>query len=518
MQTRPSIEASSNGTDKGSVRLRFLLGFALVAAIAIGSITIALVFHEREQDNFEESQQGAAVRAAHQAEAQTALSIGQLASAAAFYQAEDGFNRHEFEIVADSLLGSGALSATAFIDSVPDSQRAAFEQSHGAEILERGNLSELRPSQRRPHYYPLAFAAAEGLQISMPIGYDVGADEPRGKYLLRARDTGKPAATSAMRLGVGGTGVNVFRPVYRDGAPTGTVAERRAALTGFAAGGFQIPDLAGAAAAALPDEVDVALVERGKTIAGPELSRGESATAPIRIADQSWTLVVRDPSRPGVSLALMIALVGLSVAALLATLVLIWSRNDRMQDLARQASHDSLTGLKNRRRFEEDLRTELARSHRYGSPGALLMLDLDHFKQVNDTLGHQAGDRVLADIAVVMSDRARETDVLARLGGDEFAIALPRCEIAEAKAIAEEVAAAIRARFSKQEEAPSLTASIGIAPFGTGRRLSYESVLARADAAMYAAKEAGGNAVRDFDQDRQGPPAPAPRAPAGKRT
>ena len=208
---------------------------------------------------------------------------------------------------------------------------------------------------------------------------------------------------------------------------------------------------------------------------------------------------MRDPSRPGVDLAVMIALVGLSLAALLAALVLVWSRHERMQELALQASQDPLTGLKNRRRFEEELRTELARSHRYGVAGALLMLDLDHFKQVNDTLGHPAGDRVLAEIAAVLRGRARETDVLARIGGDEFAIALPRCELAEAEAVSGEIITAIRERMSTEPEVPPITASIGIAVFGVGERLSYETVFDRADAALYAAKGSGRDQVKTFD-------------------
>jgi diguanylate cyclase (GGDEF)-like protein len=199
----------------------------------------------------------------------------------------------------------------------------------------------------------------------------------------------------------------------------------------------------------------------------------------------------------------MVAIVGLVLAAMLAALVTIWSRNERMQELARQASQDSLTGLKNRRRFEEDLRTELARSHRYQTPGALLMLDLDRFKRVNDTLGHGAGDRLLAEIAEILQARARQTDVVARLGGDEFAIVLPRCEIGEARAVAAEVAAATREHVFAIDELPEITASIGIAPFGAGQRLSYETVLARADAAMYEAKEDGRDSVRTFGSPRE---------------
>jgi diguanylate cyclase (GGDEF)-like protein len=485
--------------DKRTMRLRFWLGFAVVAAIAVGSIAIALVVHERERDSFETQQRGEADRAAHQAEALAGLSVGQLSSASAFYQAEGRFSRHEFGVIAGSLLRPGALAATAFIGSVPGAQRAQFERTHGYPILERGPLGNFRKALPRSHYFPVIYVAASGLSVHAPIGYDVGSDSRRGSALLKARDRGRPAATPAMRLPVGGTGINVFRPVYRDGAPVSTAAERRAALIGFAAGAFHVPDLAAAATTALPDEVDAALIDRGRSITGPDLPRDEAAAAPLRIADRTWLLVVRDPDRPGVGLPVMIALVGLSLASLLAALVLVWSRNERMQELALQASQDPLTGLKNRRRFEEDLRAELARSHRYGVSGALLMLDLDHFKQVNDTLGHPAGDRVLGEIAAVLRGRARETDVLARIGGDEFAIVLPRCELAEAEEVSGEIIAAIRERMSAEPEVPPITASVGIAVFGIGERLSFESVLGRADAALYAAKGSGRDRVRTFD-------------------
>ncbi|HEV7399205.1 MAG TPA: diguanylate cyclase [Solirubrobacterales bacterium] len=483
------------------MRLRFWLGFSVVAAIAIGSVALALIVHGRENDSFERTQRSEAGRAAHQVEALARLSVGQLASVAAFYQAEGHFSRHEFNVIADSLLQAGALTATGFVQSVPRAERTDFERGHGYPILERGPLGELRPEHQRALYFPLTYAAAaSGLSVKLPLGYDVGYDVFRGPYLLRARNSGKPSATPVMRLPVGGTGINVFRPVYRDGAPTATVAERRAALAGFAVGAFHVPDLARAANNALPNDVAVSLVERGKPVAGRSLQREETAAAPIQIADRTWLLVVRDPSRPGVDLPVLIALVGLSVAALLAALVLIWSRNDRMQELRRQASHDSLTGLKNRRRFEEELRAELARSGRYGVPGALLMLDLDHFKRVNDTLGHPAGDRVIAEIADAMRARTRETDVLARLGGDEFAVILPRCSLEEAQDVAAEIATAIRERM-RGEDMPPVTTSVGIAPFGPERKLSYEAVLAKADAALYAAKGSGRDTVQTFDFD-----------------
>jgi diguanylate cyclase (GGDEF)-like protein len=482
--------------EKKDMRLRFWLGYAVVAAIAIGSVAIALVVHNRESDNFRQTQRAEATRSARQAEALTGLSVGQLASAAAFYEAEGSFSKHEFEVIADSLLSSGALSATAFVAAVPDSARPRFERNHGFPIVVRRPLGDLRREGKRRLYFPLAYAATKvDPGIATPYGYDVGTDPIRASRLMRARDSGRPSATPVIRLPLGGTGINVFRPVYRDGAPTGSVAQRRAALVGFALGSFRVADLAVATTTALPDQADVELVERGRPVFGASLDRDESATAPVRVADRTWLLVVRDPNRPGVSLPILIAIVGIVLAALLAALVLVWSRNERMQELQQQASQDPLTGLKNRRRFGEDLRIELARSRREDTAGAVLMLDLDNFKQVNDRLGHPAGDRTIADIAGVLTGRMRVTDVVARLGGDEFAIVLPRCDLDEAVGVADAIAKAIRLHTPPGEAVPPITASIGIATFGPGAE-SYDAVLSAADNAMYEAKRAGRDSVR----------------------
>lgn len=479
------------------MRLRFWLGYAVVVAIAVGSVAIALVVRDRETATFEQRQRGEATRSARQAEALAALSVGQLAGAAAFYEAADGsFNRHEFGVIADSLLENGAFTATAFIPLVRSPERRRFEREQGFPIITRGPLGELRREDGRRNYFPLTYARTKlNLDLAVPYGYDVGGDPVRATHLLDARDSGEASATPVIRLPTGGRGINVFRPVYRDGAPTRTVAQRRAALTGFALGSFRITDLAEAATTALEEDDEIALLERGRSVAGEPLNRADSASAPLRVADRSWLLVVHDRNRPGVGLPILIAIVGVALAALLAALVLIWSRNEKMQELRLQASQDPLTGLKNRRRFEEDLRTELARSRREETTGAVLMLDLDNFKQVNDTLGHPAGDRVIADIAAVLSGRMRATDVVARLGGDEFAIILPHCELDEAEEVAEAIAGSIRLHTPPGEAVPPITASIGIAGFGP-RAESYDAVLSAADNAMYEAKRAGRDSVR----------------------
>src|ERR1700709_744225 len=200
------------------MRLRFWLGLAAVLLIAAGSVTAALVVSADDSADFHAAQRDEAVRAAHQAESVAGLSIGQLASAAAFFQAEGSFTKHEFDIVARPLLGTGVLSGTAFIQGVRNSERAGFEREHGAPIFAPRPAGPRRA--RAPAVsYPIVYAVSN-LGSAAPRGYDLGADPKRVPFLRRARDLGKPVATPPVKLLVGGVGINVYRPVYRDRAPT----------------------------------------------------------------------------------------------------------------------------------------------------------------------------------------------------------------------------------------------------------------------------------------------------------
>jgi diguanylate cyclase (GGDEF)-like protein len=476
------------------MRRSFYIGLVAVALVAAGSVLLALLVRSSELDHFHTQQRDSAQRSAVQAEAVAELSIGELATAAAIFQAKEDLSPREFEVVGESLLRRGALTATAYIEEVDRHERDDYERRNGFPITERG-LTGPRPADARPVYYPVTHAVAEQ-QGSAPIGYDVASDPSRGPYLNAARDLGRPTATEVMPLIIGGAGINVYRPVYRDGAPTSTVAQRRAALIGFAAGAFLVDDLAEAAISTLPDDHDVQLRSGEEVVIGPEASLEDAATASVTIADRTWELVVRDPSRPAIGLPLLIAVFGISLAALLGALVLIWSRSERMRELQREASQDPLTGLRNRRSFEEDLRREVARSRRDGTTGALLTLDLDNFKRVNDTLGHPVGDRVIEEIAGVLGGRTRESDVLARIGGDEFAIVLPNCDEEEAQRVGETIATAVREHVPQPSQVPRITVCVGIAMFGAGTERDIDALIAEADAAMYAAKARGRDGVR----------------------
>jgi diguanylate cyclase (GGDEF)-like protein/PAS domain S-box-containing protein len=157
------------------------------------------------------------------------------------------------------------------------------------------------------------------------------------------------------------------------------------------------------------------------------------------------------------------------------------------------ADHDSLTGLFNRRRFAEELARELARARRRGSDGALLVIDLDYFKYVNDTLGHNTGDELIKQASGILHRRLRNTDVMARAGGDEFTVLLPDVNTASARRVASDLLEAIRSegRVTAQQGPRGVTASIGIAVFEGDGDLTAEDLLVEGDIAMYDAKEAG---------------------------
>jgi len=169
---------------------------------------------------------------------------------------------------------------------------------------------------------------------------------------------------------------------------------------------------------------------------------------------------------------------------------------EKEEELFRLATHDDLTGLSNRRSFTEELERELLRGKRNTQTSAVLMIDLDHFKQVNDTYGHAVGDRVLRHFAKQAKLALREIDTLARIGGEEFAAILPQVDADNALAAAERLRAEIERSVLDIEGLPlPITASIGIS-LTREADSGYGSILKRADQALYTAKSAGRNCVR----------------------
>jgi diguanylate cyclase (GGDEF)-like protein len=180
-------------------------------------------------------------------------------------------------------------------------------------------------------------------------------------------------------------------------------------------------------------------------------------------------------------------------AALLALLAAAGVAMTRLYWVARELSQvDGLTGLLNRRRLMELASTELERSRRYGSALALVSLDLDHFKKINDEHGHAAGDRVLKQVAALCREALRQGDLAGRIGGEEFVLVLPHVDADAAEHLAERLRSLFEHKLSVAPGWP-VTASFGVAVFAPG--MSLADLLQKADMALYQAKAAGRNRV-----------------------
>ena len=177
----------------------------------------------------------------------------------------------------------------------------------------------------------------------------------------------------------------------------------------------------------------------------------------------------------------------------------ITERKRAEEKLRHLADFDALTGLLNRRRFEQDLDKHIAYSARYGTSGTVLVVDLDNFKYVNDTLGSRAGDELLVAVAGLLRGRLRKTDVLARLGADEFGMLLHGSDAEKSKQVAEDILALIAKNpFVIERQSLRATVSVGVATIGDDG-ITASELIARADNAKYSAKDAGRNRVALFD-------------------
>jgi diguanylate cyclase (GGDEF)-like protein len=232
---------------------------------------------------------------------------------------------------------------------------------------------------------------------------------------------------------------------------------------------------------------------QGPVDAIPRLFVRRAGTGPFFVVvgkplDAIFRLWKREASRIAAVMALLIAFV-LGTTLFLAREI---GRRARAEDkLEELATTDSLTGLKNRRKFDAEMDLEWRRAARQKTPLALLMIDADHFKAYNDTYGHQAGDQVLVGIAICISDTVKRAgDCAARYGGEEFAVLLPGCAAADATKVAE----AIRLKVMQWSDGPTVnTVSIGIASMVPVPAMEWSQLVEAADKALYAAKAGGRN-------------------------
>ncbi|HEX4011677.1 MAG TPA: diguanylate cyclase [Solirubrobacteraceae bacterium] len=214
------------------------------------------------------------------------------------------------------------------------------------------------------------------------------------------------------------------------------------------------------------------------------LAGGSGVAAPIIVGGRLWGAIgaaFTDPARSvgaEVRLERFARLVGLAI-----------SNTEAWDKLARQASTDPLTGLANRRAFDEHLQSELARQRRYGRDLSVALLDIDHFKRINDTHGHPAGDRVLVRLACLLTANARDGELIARIGGEEFAWVMPETDAAGAFTAADRARRAIEAEVFA--DLGTITVSAGVRQADTSESAS--ALIGDADQALYEAKAKGRN-------------------------
>lgn len=400
----------------------------------------------------------------------------------------------------------------------------------------------VRPPGLRDLYTAIVYIEPFSGRNLRAFGYDMFSEPVRRKAMENSRDTGKAALSGKVTLvQEDGTdtqaGSLMYAPVYRKGAPIGTPEEKRKALIGWVYSAYRMRDLL---TRIIPDSsvlgraiFQLRVYDGSNPSAGRLLfedvpaSRSrdpESMLSSRRIIDfngHQWLLDFGGTWAAGeirYGPAWFAAIGGMLITGLLFSMMLLaFKRHDaqrRAEELADQirgmAFHDSLTKLPNRLLLRDRLEMALAASKRSGCLGALMMVDLDNFKPLNDEHGHAAGDLLLIEVAKRIRGCVRETDTVARIGGDEFIVLLASLnggeEAArrEAGAAADKILEAISRPYHFETEKPGeeridhrCSSSIGITLF-SGAEASQSAIIKRADNAMYTAKRAGRNRAQ-FD-------------------
>jgi len=170
---------------------------------------------------------------------------------------------------------------------------------------------------------------------------------------------------------------------------------------------------------------------------------------------------------------------------------------NNLEKVREEAMTDALTGVANRKRFDESMRKSRREADLKGDPFSLIMCDIDHFKRFNDTWGHQTGDQIIRFVAACLSRFSRDTHVVARYGGEEFAVVLPSARLQDAMVIAEKVRSTVESkrllRKSTNEDLGNITVSLGVSEYRSGE--SVECLLERCDTNLYKSKQTGRNKV-----------------------
>jgi diguanylate cyclase (GGDEF)-like protein len=370
---------------------------------------------------------------------------------------------------------------------------------------------EVIPPGDRPFYCFFLSGESRTTDAGAPPGFDYCAGAA-GEPIIEARDSGLSSYQSVDTGSASGATLAIQVPFYTGGDTPPTLEARRAAFVGWVGLGFD-PDVL--LNNALQDRPGKAVSLRfHDTNSDAEFSSGtpvEGAASVTTDLHNGWSVetfsavagsgIIEDRG------ALTVLLIGLAASLVLAALVLVLGTSrvralrlvgERTGELRHQAMHDALTGLPNRSLIMDRIEQLLARNRRNGTSGAALYIDLDDFKNVNDTLGHEAGDRLLVSVAARLTSAMRDVDTIGRMGGDEFVVLIDGAPLKVApELIAERLLDVMRQPFDLADTSMPLAVntSIGIA---IGDRETGGDLLRDADVALYQAKAAGKNRYEIF--------------------
>lgn len=399
--------------------------------------------------------------------------------------------------------------------AVPAKDLGAFTRRIAADPpgpLGPGNTITVIPPGSRPFYCleELSSSRSAGVTSSFPEGTDICAGST-GRSVLSARDSGQ---SSYIPFSLNGqTLLALASPLYADGAAPSTVTARRAEFVGLTGILINPDTLTSDALAGHPSmAVTFSYADGGTHAAFKAGSEKPASMSWSTSLHNGWT-VRTYAAAPSTAIgadgsALTVLVVGAIASFCVALLILVLSEGrlralrlveEKTAELRHQALHDSLTGLANRALITDRAQRILARSRRAGTVPCAMFLDLDGFKTVNDTLGHDVGDQLLKSVAARMHACLREADTIGRLGGDEFVILLDDIEVAQRAAeVAQRIIDVLSEPFDLVDGESPVTAGISIG-IAVGARESAQELLRDADLALYDAKASGKNCFRTFD-------------------
>lgn len=520
--------------------LKWTLRYQLLAPLTLLiSLSVTYLLWQHEQRNALLDQQERAdfnLREASSSIEQRIAAYEQvLRGVQGLFAASGKVKRGEFKTYVDSLqLGAdfAGIEAIGFLQWVPHAEKA----QHIAAQQEQGLAQyQIRPEGEREFYAPVIQLELFAGRNHLMFGLDPYAEPLRRAAMEQARDSGDATITSKLELlleadAQAGSqpGFVMFLPVYAKGLSHDNPVARRAALSGWVVASLRINKLmaslygerAGSAQIKIYDGVRMAeqslLYDSTGASEVATTQRGE-AVEYLEVAGRTWALELgslpdmdtplsKDNSRliglAGIALSLLLTLLtwmlatGRSRALALAREMTQELRESETR-LRHQAEHDALTELPNRALFSDHLTHALAQARRNKSRLALMFIDLDKFKPINDTLGHHVGDALLQVVARRLQGCVRESDIVGRLGGDEFVVLLPAIESEhDALRVAEKIRESLNQPFELEGELPlSISSSTGIAVYP--EHGSDEAQLSKnADTAMYQAKDRGRNRVQ----------------------